>query len=429
MKNQSGHTDIAFFPTTYTLMPNMKLLKFLLPAILILAGSHIAADAGTPSPYLTDDGKYILTPSTTLSHFAIVEYGFTSMGISRERKMVDIYERVEVSPEMIYAYCPKTSELLYSTPIGNYSATATSGLAKLLKKDKRIAQLKPDEMNRPKQIASENLQRTYREADAMRQKAIDDSLQAEAAYREQERIRQERRDHEAKVEEYRAANAQRWCIIASPGSEYCYACHETHSPDSILLLAIMPDYWVYQALLEPSAELLHTMKPLKENDHELFFEAFADSLKNLEQHSREIGVWDIDNLSNHNSLIYQKLVEELNREIRQKCPWGYISDWDWDENYGNVSFSATFNNTSAQTIKYIEFHFVITNDVNDRRCSGVFKGTGPVGEWETGSWEWDSSRYWVGGDATRMQITKVVLTYMNGKQKILTGKQLTIYRE
>ncbi len=66
----------------------------------------------------------------------------------------------------------------------------------------------------------------------------------------------------------------------------------------------------------------------------------------------------------------------------------------------------------------------VTNYVNDVRGSGHFKGTGPVGYMHGGSWDWDSSYYFVSGDATNMSISKVIITYMNGKQKVLTKNML-----
>lgn len=67
---------------------------------------------------------------------------------------------------------------------------------------------------------------------------------------------------------------------------------------------------------------------------------------------------------------------------------------------------------------------MVTNDVNDVRGSGHFKGTGPVEYMHSGSWDWDSSYYFVGGDATNMRITKLIITYMNGTQKVLNRNML-----
>jgi hypothetical protein len=71
-------------------------------------------------------------------------------------------------------------------------------------------------------------------------------------------------------------------------------------------------------------------------------------------------------------------------------------------------------NTNKKTIKYIDVYWVLKNDVGDVRKSGHFSGTGPLEEWSSASWEWDHSSYYVSGDASRMYLTKVIITYMDG---------------
>ena len=58
-----------------------------------------------------------------------------------------------------------------------------------------------------------------------------------------------------------------------------------------------------------------------------------------------------------------------------------------------------------------------TNDVDDVRGRGVFKGTGPVEYLSSASWSWNNSLYFLANDATTLRIAKIVLTYMNGNEK------------
>lgn len=102
------------------------------------------------------------------------------------------------------------------------------------------------------------------------------------------------------------------------------------------------------------------------------------------------------------------------QEVKEKAPNGYFEDWGWNNEYGSVSFHFRYTNTNAKTIKYIEVFWRITNDVGDVRKTGSFQGTGPLEEWETANWNWDYSNYYVAGDASEMQMTKIVITYMNG---------------
>ena len=112
--------------------------------------------------------------------------------------------------------------------------------------------------------------------------------------------------------------------------------------------------------------------------------------------------------------------------LREIAPYGYVKDWDWDDKDGKITMSLSFVNTRKSTIRYILFHFVVLNDVGDVCSQGVFRATGPVEEFESGSWEWNNSYYYTYGDATKMKFTKVVLTYMNGSQKILTGGNIVV---
>ena len=64
------------------------------------------------------------------------------------------------------------------------------------------------------------------------------------------------------------------------------------------------------------------------------------------------------------------------------------------------------------------------NDVGDVRNRGSFKGTGPVKQWDSGSWDWDNTSYYVARDVTSFWVTKMVITYMDGTKKVLTEKQI-----
>ena len=110
--------------------------------------------------------------------------------------------------------------------------------------------------------------------------------------------------------------------------------------------------------------------------------------------------------------------------MRKKAPFGYIKNWGWDDEYSMVTFHIEYANTNSRTIKYLTVYFKITNDVGDIRTVGYFKGTGPVKKDTSASWNWDTSPYYTSGDASNMEITKIVITYMNGTKQVVTGKFL-----
>lgn len=50
--------------------------------------------------------------------------------------------------------------------------------------------------------------------------------------------------------------------------------------------------------------------------------------------------------------------------------------------------------------------------------------TGPLEEWESASWDWDHSSYNVAGDASKMNISKVIITYTNGTKVTIPKNKL-----
>lgn len=106
-------------------------------------------------------------------------------------------------------------------------------------------------------------------------------------------------------------------------------------------------------------------------------------------------------------------------EVKKIAPYGYVGKWGWENKYGNVSFHINYMNLNKKTIKYLDIYWYVTNDVNDYCGKGHFRGIGPVEMIDNGSWEWETSPYYVSNAASNMTISKIIITYMDGKQQIL----------
>lgn len=145
-------------------------------------------------------------------------------------------------------------------------------------------------------------------------------------------------------------------------------------------------------------------------------EVFKDSLSDIDG-SIPLSVEYFNNSS----------IIEYYSKIKKIAPFGFVDEWYWGNKYSNLSFSIEYTNTNSKTIKYLTVYFKATNGVGDVRKIGYFQGTGPLEEWETGTWNWDYSDYYVAGDTNNMTITKIVITYMNGSKKILTKNKI-IYK-
>lgn len=272
----------------------------------------------------------------------------------------------------------------------------------------------------------------------MRSVEVEDSLARERELRrlEQERIEKLHRDSVAKAEkihrdsvevaEYRRETHSKVnfegersfklkCLV--DGCDYTYVGKQMSplliSGDTVLVaelkefpLGITEDR--YHACIMPEE-----LRGSKQWD--LHMRAWGDSLKT-----------DDDSVSLLRLSDYSKFICATNflDRIKRDAPYGYISDWGWNCDYGMVGMNVDYVNTNAQTIKYIQFWFTVYNDVDDVRGRGHINCTGPVEQWGEGSWNSDYTGCFVAGDASRMKISKVVITYMNGKTRTLSGKQI-----
>lgn len=341
----------------------------------------------------------------------------------------------------VYGYDKKAQNLYVLTTTSNVVITLTKEYAKIIKKNRNIPQLKDEEidalvMRYNNSLADKfkklNIQRQHT-LDSIRTKEIADSIarvRADSIAKakrdsieraRQEKLRQAELAKQKKAEIYRSNHSWHWLPI---GQHYlnCDLCDENVSGrDSILIRDIRNDsitFITYKSgYIDEGYIMMHRTKipnKLKQNKAFAYHcEVYSDSLISLPFYNRE----DIDFF---NSLTVSRYYDNL----KKVAPYGFFLDWSWDNEYSMVTMKFRYMNLNKKTIKYIDVYWRITNDVNDVRGTGHFKGTGPLAQFESASWDWDSSHYFISGDASNMNITKVILTYMDGTQKVLTGKAI-----
>ena len=363
--------------------------------------------------------------SGTAPSVALVLYEADSRGLYHKQTNVNVYS-MDVTAAC-YAYDKKAKCLYLSTDYGNYAIRLNDEKAGQVKKDKSIPQLDGEALQDRVAAVSRALDEKFERLNREREQFITDSI---ADMRERERlaiiereIERARQDsiHQLAVAQYRSGHKWRWMPV--PGTSFtCDYCDKSVTvADSVFVVAIQDGKVFFlrdeYGCLGLNRKVLHGgSMPLSWHDCEatkLHMEAFADSLALA-------------------PVISDETVAQMNKEYGQKylnalvkkAPYGFFIDWDWEESYSMVTFDFSFFNTNKKTIKYIDVYWKITNDVDDVRKTGHFKGTGPVAQYETGSWSWDSSSYFVAGDATTMELTKVIITYMNGTQQTLTKKMI-----
>ena len=359
--------------------------------------------------------------SNSLMRTALVLYQKDAKGFYQKSENISIPVVNGITES--YAYDKKSHELYVKTNFGNCVITVADNYAKFLKKNKNTPQIKGEELASAISRVNMQLEEQFNLLNTQRQQQIVDSI-AKAKADSIERVKQDSirlARIASQKETYRKNHSWRWVPI-SRNSLSCSLCSKSvYSEDSIFCLGYRNDtlYHVTSeefALDETYLKIhpMHVSSSLKTNEKFRYhFEVYGDSLRTCNESL-------MDDPDFFNYMFISKAADR----VKAEAPYGYFNNWGWDSEYGAVSFHFEYTNTNKATIKYIDVYWTITNDVNDVRKTGHFKGTGPLEEWTSASWHWDYSSYYVAGDASNMQITKVILTYSNGTQKTLSKSML-----
>lgn len=359
--------------------------------------------------------------SNSLSRIAVVYYYQDDDGFFHKKENINLQEVFSVVST--YGYNKKSHELYLETDRANCIVTVSDDLHKLLKKSKSIPQLNPDELTAKSNAINKEMEERFERLNASRQKYIADSIERV----KRDSIKKVRDDSlrivaEKKKETIYRNNHQWFTIPIKKNKLYCELCKKSiDGRDSVFCYGIRNDtlYWAgfEEGELDIDIRHIHAGKIpdtiLKDNDFIYHRKVYNDSLSSR---------FDID----------LELAAEINRDryieymknLKSVAPNGYFVDWGWNDEYSNISFHFRYMNTNKNTIKYIEVFFVVTNDVGDVRRTGSFRGTGPLEEWESASWNWDHSSYYVAGDASKMNISKVIITYTNGTKVTIPKNKL-----
>lgn len=348
---------------------------------------------------------------TSMSRVALVYYYMDEKGFYQKKENVNLQEVTSV--ESTYNYDKKSHELYVQTANANCIVTVIDNLHKILKKSKSIPQLKSQELAAKVNEVNMKLEEKFYRLNMARQQHINDSIQKARM----DSIMKAREDSIRLVKlakqknDYRKSHDWRW-VPVNKTRLTCTLCDKIVSDkDSLLCVGYRNDTLYHLSMedlaLEETLLTIHKSyvpNSLRSNERfKYHVDVFRDSLL----YSNPTSMSDPETM---NSIWTYKALQN----VEAKAPNGYFNDWGWDSEYGSVSFHFRYTNTNKKTIKYIEVFWVITNGVGDVRRSGSFRGTGPLEFLESASWNWDYSSYYVAGDASEMNITKVIITYMNG---------------
>lgn len=324
-----------------------------------------------------------------------------------------------------------------------YSVQLAKDDYKPFKDDKAIENLKDKDVTSLIDSRDEKLKGYFLERNWERQQFLADSL--EEARKREELRRQQIADSIAKAEaalkdsldavEYRKTHKKYLVPNARIATGYRAGdfvelrcdikdCYKRISPDTIfvafatadsLMFATFdkPDFYAERTI--PVYHLAEIPKFLRESEpYTKHIKAYGDSLLPPPGTTLAGGV------AYFNAENYLESLEDA----KKLAPYGYVDHWGWGDDYGLVSFNISYTNLNAKTIKYLQVFFKITNAVGDVRCTGHVRGTGPVEQYTTCSWSWDYTGYSVAGDATTMHLTKLVITYMDGKTRTIPAASI-----
>lgn len=396
------------------------MLKTFFIGSLATAAICSAADK-KPSPIITDDGKCIISKSTTTDHVAIVLYQKGEDGFLTNDTMVCITDSLVLSPDEISAFDTKNKKIIYSTDRGVFTATVKKDLSKPIESIKGLIKLKKDkDIEKMITDLSQALEARINEEN---NKHINNIKKQQAA---QDSILKIQR-HALKVEEFRNKHRNSWRTWKMKSGYKCDVCNKTHPEgSSVYLVKTTPSYWFYKMKSPGSTEwssTLHSMKaPQQKENNAIFFEAFADSLKAISAKKNE-PYYTVDAVRKKNELI-------TNDAFRKSIPWGFVYNWGWDTDAdGNVIFEATFLNASDSAIKEIYFYTSVTGPVKKQITPCLFRANTPVPPGDYGYWRWDSSDYNVDDSASSMSFSKIVIVYADGSKKTLSGNELKVFRK
>jgi len=353
---------------------------------------------------------------------ALVLYQQDKNGYFVRHENVNLTEIKQV--ETIYAYDKKSKNLYMKTPYANCVVTLGERLAKEYKKNKRVPQLKEELLQQEISHYTEKLDTHFSSVNDRRRIFIQDSL-AKVRADSLEQVRKDsiqKAEQQAADDRYRRTHKWEW-VPTNQRFLQCLYCNSYTKEDSVFCIKLSNDSMFYMTVesgeLDETYTQLHAaiIPPNLKGDEQFQYHCavYKDSLLNL-----KCDFLNDDFIEAYNA----KSVYDYVKEVEKQAPYGYFVDWGWNSEYSVVSFHCQFRNTNKKTIKYLNIFWKITNDVDDVRQTGHFDCTGPVEQYNSGSWNTEYSGYYVTGDATSMQITKVIITYMDGTKKVLTGNSV-----
>lgn len=362
--------------------------------------------------------------SNSVVRKTLLEYELDSDGFyqKKEGSLIDKVDKV-VS---LYAFDKKSSNLYVQTETGNYVVVLNKEHAKIYKQSKLAPII--DEKLIDAEVARVNsmLEERFESLNQARAKHLRDSAE-KVRLAELEKIRQDSIQKAfQKAVDLKYIQSHNWHDLPmnKQGLE-CILCGHHVYEDVVYCEGMISDtiYYVENAtgIMGTTYKKLHVSQynPRLKNEvkYNYHVKLFNDSL-----HSRPYLSPEYVKAEN------EKLYAAYAESISSKAPYGYVDNTGFDFQEDHLIFDFSYTNTTTKVIKSIEIHCNILDPAENTKKVIKLKAIGPVEMLETRSWTWDDDTNKVPDLVTDLRIGKLVITFKDGRQKILLPKDI-VYKE
>ena len=353
----------------------------------------------------------------------LLVYEMNSNGFYHKKQgaLVDKVEKV-VS---LYAFDKKSSNLYVQTENGNYVVVLNKEHAKIYKQSKLAPFIDEEMVDAEIERVNRMLEEHFESLNAARTKHLQDSAQ-KVKNDSLEKIRQDsiQQAFQKAVDlKYRQTHNWHDLPMNKIGLE-CFLCGHHVFENTVYCEGIVNDtiYYVENAtgIMGASYKKLHISlyNPRLKNEVKYYHvKMFRDSLT-----SRTYLTPEYVKAEN------EKAYAAYSESISTKAPYGYIDNTGYDFQEDHLIFDFAYTNTNKKAIKSIDIFCDILNPAESVKKVIKLKATGPIEMLETKSWSWDDPKNTVPPLSTDLTISKLIITFKDGRQKILTPKDI-VYKE
>ena len=352
----------------------------------------------------------------------IVEYEQGSDGIYLKKTggMLDNIDGIEST----YAFEKKSGTVYAKSKNGNYQIVLNKEYAKVYKQSKLAPIIEEKLIGAEVDRVTKQIEEYYEALNKVRREFLKDSL--DRVRRDSiEKARQDSIQLALKMaaeKNYRQSHNAHDIPMSRIGIE-CVACGKQVYDNSVYCEGIASDtlYFVetVPGIMDCSYKKLHAglVSPrLQRNEaYNYHTQIYKDSLFNKPYLS-------LGYVEAFNKAAYETYAEE----VAVKAPNGYIDSWAHDFQEGQLVFDFTYTNTSTKEIRAIDIYYNIRDAGGNSRKTGKLRAEGPVTVFEQRQWSWVDSKIPVPDSSVDMEITRLVLVFKDGKQKIIAKKDLLI---